>query len=329
MNPAFERILGYDVLESRGKSLSVFMDEDNAELLRSAACAGKDHLSFETAVICSDRSVKWLDWNVVVKNSKWFVNARDITEIKRLNAVLQKNLVQLQAAHDELESFSYSVSHDLRAPLRALQGNARILEEDFVDQLDADARKYLQRIHDNAVRMDHLINDLLAFSKIGKKEVRRSPIDMEAMVREVLSEASPSESHAAEVQIGKLPDADGDFSMLKQVWANLISNAIKYSAKKKNPKIEIGSTVQDGEVEYFIRDNGAGFDMAYSNKLFQTFQRLHDATEFEGMGIGLAIVYRIVLKHGGTIRAEAAPEKGACFYFRLPTSESSGVSLQP
>jgi len=166
--------------------------------------------------------------------------------------------------------------------------------------------------------MDRLINDLLAFSRIGKKEVRKSHIDMEELVTGVFSEIVQSQPHGAEVVIGRMPAGWGDRSMLSVVWMNLISNAIKYSSKKEHPKIEVGGRRIHDESEYFIRDNGAGFDMAYASKLFGTFQRLHDPGEFEGVGIGLAIVQRIVLKHGGTVRAEAAPERGATFYFRLP-----------
>lgn len=318
MNPAFAKLLGDEAHDSRGQSLASYMNSADARLLESFLDTRKEHLSFETEILCANRAVKCLDWNVVVKNKKWFANARDITEIRHLNSVLRKNLIQLQAAHAELESFSYSVSHDLRAPLRALHGNARILEEDFGEQFDEEAKKHLIKIKANASRMDHLINDLLAFSKVGKKEVRMTPVCMEALVREVFSEVSSGQTHNLTVEIGKLSDAMGDYAMLKQVWTNLVSNAIKYSSKKEAPRIEVGCASREGEVEYFVRDNGAGFDMAYADKLFGTFQRLHDANEFEGTGIGLAIVQRIILKHGGTIRAEAAPGKGACFYFALP-----------
>lgn len=253
------------------------------------------------------------------------ITERDVTQQKRsdekirqLNASLQKNVVQLEATNRELESFSYSVSHDLRAPLRALHGNARILEEDYGDKLDDAARLILAKLHGNIDRMDSLINDLLSFSKIGKKEVRKRAVDMEQMVRDVLDEIRNSEDLRAEVVIGTLPEAYGDYAMLNQVWTNLISNALKYSSKKEAPRVEIGYHANGEDWEYYIRDNGAGFDMAYAGKLFGTFQRLHDATEFEGTGIGLAIVQRILLKHGGAIRAFGEPDKGAAFFFTLP-----------
>lgn len=247
---------------------------------------------------------------------------RQKKQINELNAALARNISQLEAANRELESFSYSVSHDLRAPLRAVFGNAQAMEEDCQDVLNDEARRYLKKIRDNALRMDGLINDLLAFSRIGKKEVRKSSIDMTALVKQVFAEVSQQQQHRAEFVVGEMPEAWGDLSMVSIVWTNLISNAIKYSSKKPNPVIETGGRREGGEVSYYIKDNGAGFDMAYANKLFGTFQRLHDATEFEGVGIGLAIVQRIVTKHGGTIRAEAVPEEGATFFFSLPDESS-------
>lgn len=318
MNPAFSTLLGFPLEEIRTRSLASFLEPADAQKLFQLAVSEKENLSFETPIPASDRSVKWLEWKVVVKYGKWFANARDITEIKELNSTLQKNIVLLQAANKELESFSYSVSHDLRAPLRALFGNAQVLEEDFSEQLSDEARTVLKKIRDNALRMDRLINDLLAFSRIGKKEVRKSAVDMEELVKDIFLQANQSGANSARVTVGALPEAYGDRSMLEIVWTNLISNAFKYSSRKPEPEIEVGGSIRDGLTEYFIRDNGAGFDMAYAGKLFGTFQRLHDATEFEGVGIGLAIVHRILVKHGGSIRAEAAPEAGACFWFTLP-----------
>lgn len=236
--------------------------------------------------------------------------------IRRLNASLGKTVQQLEVANKELESFSYSVSHDLRAPLRAVYGNAEIMDEDFSSELSDGARMCLRKIKDNATRMNTLIDDLLAFSRISKKELHKSTVNMGELVRDVLASVA-EEQLRAKVEIHPMPDAVGDYTMLQQVWTNLISNAIKYSSKKEDPVIEVGAVETNGTVEYYVKDNGAGFDMAYAGKLFGTFQRLHDVTEFEGTGIGLAIVQRIVLKHGGAIRAEAELEKGACFRFTV------------
>lgn len=236
--------------------------------------------------------------------------------IRRLNASLGKTVQQLEVANKELESFSYSVSHDLRAPLRAVYGNAEIMDEDFSSELSDGARMCLRKIKDNATRMNTLIDDLLAFSRISKKELHKSTVNMGELVRDVFASVA-EEQLRAKVEIHPMPDAVGDYTMLQQVWTNLISNAIKYSSKKEDPLIEVGAVETNGTVEYYVKDNGAGFDMAYAGKLFGTFQRLHDVTEFEGTGIGLAIVQRIVLKHGGAIRAEAELEKGACFRFTV------------
>jgi light-regulated signal transduction histidine kinase (bacteriophytochrome) len=318
MNPAFTAVLGYTTDEIQTKSLNLFLDAADAEKLRAHARSGRQTLSFETSVHDKAGARKCLEWKVVVKDGKWYVNARDITEIRHLHTMLERNIAQLESANKELESFSYSVSHDLRAPLRTINGNAQALVEDFGDVLNDEARLFVKKIHDGAVRMDRLINDLLAFSRIGKKEVKKALVDTGLLVRNVLAEVSEAQPHTASIEVGELPSSYGDLSMLHVVWTNLISNAIKYSSRKADAKIEIGNIPAENETEFFVRDNGAGFDMAYAGKLFGTFQRLHDATEFEGVGIGLAIVKRIVVKHGGTIRAEAAPDKGATFYFTLP-----------
>jgi len=318
MNPSFTSLLGYANERVRNTSLYWFLEEGDAHRVRELAVSGRSALSFEARAQAADGTLKWLEWNVVVKGGKWFVNARDVTEIRQLNKMLEKNVQQLEAANRELESFSYSVSHDLRAPLRAINGNVEALEEDYGNKLEEGAKRFLRRIGENAVRMNSLINDLLAFSRIGKQPVKRSRIDMEQLVRQIFSELGESHLHRARVTIHPLPEAEADFALLKIVWTNLISNAIKYSSKKELPQVEVGGALRPGEVEYYIRDNGAGFDMAYANKLFGTFQRLHDASEFEGVGIGLAIVQRIVARHGGAIRGEGKLDLGARFVFSLP-----------
>jgi len=318
MNPAFTAILGYDKTAYRGKVVTSFMDAANGRILERLAGSGSEKLSFETGIICRDGSTRQLDWHVSIRNGKWFVNARDVTETKQLNARLQSNILHLEAANSELESFSYSVSHDLRAPLRALNGNAMILEEDFGDMLDEGAKKVLKKIQYNAIRMNTMINDLLSLSRLGRKELRKTGVNMDALVGEVLAEVGQGGTHQARIELHSLPECRGDYDMLRQVWTNLLSNAIKYSAKKENPVVEIGSNLRHGEMEYYVKDNGAGFDMNYAAKVFGIFQRLHDVTEFEGTGIGLAIVQKIIHRHGGTIRAESAPKEGATFWFTLP-----------
>ena len=216
----------------------------------------------------------------------------------------------------ELESFSYSVSHDLRAPLRAIDGYARMLEEDYAGRLDAEAQRLIGVVRANARRMGQLIDDLLAFSRLSRQQPARARLDMSALAREVAHELRGG--GPATIEVAPLPPAQADAALLRQVWTNLIGNALKYSAKKAEARVDIGAREDAGETVYWVRDNGAGFDMRYAQKLFGVFQRLHRADEFEGTGVGLAIVQRIVARHGGRVWAEGEPGAGACFYFSLP-----------
>jgi len=226
---------------------------------------------------------------------------------------------QLEAANKELEAFSYSVSHDLRAPIRGINGYTNILIEDYAEKLDANGINVLHSIIHNSRKMGQLIDDLLAFSKLGRKQVTVSRIDMTDLVNsvreELLFEAGES---VPKFDITLLPPAKGDQSLIKQVWINLISNAVKYSKYKSKTTIKIGASVNDDLVIYYIKDEGSGFDMQYYDKLFGVFQRLHSQEEFEGTGIGLAIVQKIVQRHNGTVWAESKLNEGACFYFSLP-----------
>lgn len=240
--------------------------------------------------------------------------------IRALNANLEARAEQLQTANKELESFSYSVSHDLRAPLRAIAGFSRIFEEDYSASLDDEGRRLLKVIRDNSHRMGMLIDDLLAFSRLGRQALTTQKIDMKALATTVIDELRTS-GVASNVTIDNLPHASADPALLKQVWINLLSNAIKYSGKNPSAKIEVGFQAGAGRNEapvYFVKDNGVGFDMQYQNKLFGVFQRLHRDDEFAGTGVGLAIVHRVVTRHGGKIWADAALGKGATFYFTLP-----------
>ncbi|HNY65834.1 MAG TPA: ATP-binding protein [Deltaproteobacteria bacterium] len=245
------------------------------------------------------------------------------SEIRRFNTELEglveERTAELERANRELESFSYSVSHDLRAPLRAIEGFSRILEEDYQGSLDDEGRRVLSVIVDNTRNMSKLIDDLLAFSRVGRYELKHSPLDMNAMVRAVLDEVVPAGDRGRiSLAVHPLLGAKGDPALIRQVWINLLSNAVKFSSKKEHPRIEVGSRETDGAVLYCVKDNGAGFDMAYGSKLFGVFQRLHSVKEFEGTGVGLAITQRIVTRHGGRIWAEAEPGQGATFFFTLP-----------
>ncbi|MFZ6012364.1 MAG: hybrid sensor histidine kinase/response regulator [Bacteroidota bacterium] len=450
VNQAFENILGYPTEEAKGTSLSFFLHAEDRPLFQKMVGTKEGKISFETRVYCRDRTIKWLHWHVVIRHDKWFINARDITELKegekiknyvaaivkqsseavyihdqegriiswnegaeliygytesealnmkiwniipefilkqtqqtvdqivqgekinsqetkritkrgkiidvlfsasvlldssdkhksiaiterdittqkiadkkiaQLNSELQHNIEQLEATNKELESFSYSVSHDLRAPLRAIHGNAKIIEEDM-PEMDEAIRASLIKIQNNAQRMGMLIDDLLSFSRINKHEILRSETNMEDIVRKSIAEISDVVPHHADISVTALPPALADRSLISQVWFNLISNAIKYSSKKDCPRIEIGADIKKEDVTYFIRDNGAGFDMNYANKLFGAFQRLHHDTEFEGTGIGLAIVNRIITRHNGRVWAESKVGDGATFYFSIPSATS-------
>lgn len=226
---------------------------------------------------------------------------------------------ELEAANKELEAFSYSVSHDLRAPLRAVSGYAMMLKEDYDDSFDDEAKRITGNILSNTKMMGRLIDDLIAFSRLGKREVRRQVVDMKALAESCVAQLMPIwPEEKFLITIGALPPCRGDEDLLKQVWMNLVGNALKYSAKNAEPRITIGAMDETRGVVYFVRDNGAGFDMQYANKLFKVFQRLHSQEEFEGTGIGLALTKRILDKHRGEIWAEASPGNGAAFYFRLP-----------
>jgi len=247
-------------------------------------------------------------------------------EVRKLNAELEhrvsRRTAELEAANKELESFSYSVSHDLRAPLRAVNGFAEIALEDYGTMLPPEGHRLLETIRESGRRMGNLIDDLLGFSRLGRHTLKARPIDVDGLVRAVVDELRPAEKGTLEVRFGELAPCVADPSLLRQVWVNLISNAFKYSRGREHAVVEIGSETAGGDSAYFIRDNGVGFDMKYAPKLFGAFTRLHRDDEFEGTGIGLAIVQRIVHRHGGRVWADAAIDRGATFFFTI--HESSG-----
>jgi PAS domain S-box-containing protein len=251
----------------------------------------------------------------------------DITERKlaeravhELNRALEHQAEQLRATNKELESFSYSVSHDLRAPLRAIDGFAMMLQEDCAAQLDAEGNRYLDVIRENSKRMGTLIDDLLAFSRLGRQPVSTREVNVESLVREVIEETLHGhQGEPPRIDVGPLPAVQADPALLRQVWANLLSNAVKYSSKVARPHIEIRGECRAGENCYSVRDNGVGFNMDYVHKLFGVFQRLHRADEFSGTGVGLAIVQRVVTRHGGRVWAQGKIDAGAEFSFALPT----------
>jgi PAS domain S-box-containing protein len=283
-----------------------------------------------------DGSFYWVDTTIVPfldergKPYQYVAIRADITprkkaeeELCQLNRELEHRVdlrtVQLEAANKEMEAFTYSVSHDLRAPLRGIIGFATMLEEEYTGKLDDEARRITAVIKKNTIKMGRLVDDLLAFSRMGRREINKTDVDMQAMVKEVIDDLTPAKfDRPIGWEVRTLPSVRCDESTIRQVWTNLLSNAIKYSGKKEHPHIGIGSFVQDGQTAFYVKDNGVGFDNRYGDKLFRVFQRLHSEKEFEGTGVGLALVMKIVSKHGGRVWAEGEIGQGACFYFSLP-----------
>ncbi len=261
-----------------------------------------------------------------------FAAARDITElkhaeeeIKKLNEELKRYIIQLESANKELEAFSYSVSHDLRAPLRAIDGFSRIILEDYLDKLDDEGKRVLSVIRNNTQKMGQLIDDLLLFSRLGRQELRASGIDMGKLARAVSEELKLAvPERKLKFNINTLIPAQGDQAMIRQVFVNLLSNAVKFTRPKERAVIEVDGRSEGNENVYTVKDNGVGFDMQYVDKLFGVFQRLHSSEEFEGTGVGLAIVQRIIHRHGGRVWAEGKVGEGATFYFTLPRGTKGG-----
>jgi two-component system, sensor histidine kinase and response regulator len=249
-------------------------------------------------------------------------------EVAELQERERQRSEELAAAYRDLESFSYSISHDLRAPLRSINGFVNLLNEDFGEKLGDEGRRLLGIIRSSCLTMDQLIVGLLDFSRSGTEPLDLELIDMTLMADAVVREALTTYSGPTpRIDIGELPDARADARVIRQVWANLIGNALKYSAKRPEPKITISGRMDGQQALYEVEDNGAGFDMAYAGKLFGVFQRLHKPNDFAGTGVGLAIVHRIITRHGGRISAEGKPGIGARFQFALPISRpDSGIS---
>ena len=250
-------------------------------------------------------------------------------ELRELNASLEERVTlrttELEEANSELEAFSYSVSHDLRTPLRHIVGFAELLQKDTASSLSPRGQRYMGIIADAASRMDQLIDDLLEFSRMGRQELRQAEVPLAPLVSEVIAELQlGAPGQAAQWQLGELPSVCGDASLLRQVLINLLGNAVKYSAQSDPPRITVSAHTEGQDVVLEVRDNGVGFDPRYADKLFGVFQRLHRAEEFEGSGIGLANVRRIVTRHGGRVWAESELGQGAAFFVSLPLFERGG-----
>jgi light-regulated signal transduction histidine kinase (bacteriophytochrome) len=241
---------------------------------------------------------------------------------KLINAQLELRVVertaQLEAANRELEGFSYSVSHDLRSPVRAINSFAQMLREDLGTSVSEESRRMLKVISDNSLKLGKLIEGLLEFARLGRAAIHAADVDMGALAAEVVEEYKDVDAHAVRYEIATMPGARCDPVLMRQVWINLIGNAIKFSGRRDDARIEIGGSQAEGECVYYVRDNGAGFDMAYYKQLFGMFHRLHGDKEFQGTGIGLSIVQRVVDRHGGRVWAESKVGEGATFFFALP-----------
>ncbi len=251
---------------------------------------------------------------------------RDVSDRQRVERALQETNAELRTVIHELESFSYSISHDLRAPVRAISGFARIVMEDYGELLPAAGQDHLRRIHEGAIKMGQLIDGLLAFSKMGRQPLNKQAVRPASIVRRVLEDLHAERNgRNVEISVGELPACEADPMLLQQVFANLLSNALKYSRKRDPAVIKVGCRRIESIPTYFVQDNGAGFDMQYADQLFGVFQRLHRGDEFEGNGVGLAIAHRIVHRHGGRMWSEAELHQGATFYFTLESAPQTSV----
>jgi|SRR5579872_1155089 len=336
-NEGARRLKGYEAEEIIGKHVSLFY-------LAHDQVSGKAET--ELRIATAEGRYEEEGWRVRKDGSKFWANVvitpirdargeltgfakvtRDLTERRRADEELRAAVLrleertrQLEEANTELDGFTYSVSHDLRAPLRAINGFVQVLLEEHAPRLDEDGRRVAQIIHKNAQKMGQLIDDLLNFARLGRHEMRVSPVNMTALVRKAAEEVLDP-ARVIELRVAELPRAQGDAALLQQVWLNLLANAVKYTRPRSPAIIEVTAKRDDRETVYSIKDNGVGFDPRYVSKLFGVFQRLHTASEFEGTGVGLALVQRIVRRHGGWAKAEGQLGQGATFSFALPSRE--------
>jgi PAS domain S-box-containing protein len=334
VNPAFQILTGLkDVVGKRVSQVIPDIQQSNPELFeiygRVAVTGAPER--FETYVPALDI---WFSVSVFSPAHEHFVAVFDnITERKRAEQALRQfsgslekrvaeRTAQLETSNQELEAFAYSVSHDLRAPLRAVDGFSRILQEDYAAHFDAEGQRLLGVVRANAQKMDELITDLLALARVSRNEMVQVRLDMSDLVRSIYHEITVFHPRQDDCLIvTPLPKANGDLTLIRQVWMNLLANALKYTRPRAEPRIEVGGYQEGGQIVYYVKDNGVGFNPLYAHKLFGIFQRLHKTNEFEGTGVGLAIVRRIVNRHGGKTWAEGQVDRGATFYFSLPTSE--------
>jgi PAS domain S-box-containing protein len=324
VNPAFMR-LGHSEEELLSAPMVSFMhpeDRVRTQVNLRKLEAGENTTGSENRYRCKDGSYRWIAWNSTPEgDGTIYAIGRDITEAKRASEELRQAKVVAESANRELESFSYTVAHDLRAPLRSIDGFSLALLEDYEDKLDEEGKGYLGRLRSGSQRMAQLIDDLLALSRLSRGELQLQTIDLTQIARGVLERLRETyRERNVEAQVADGLTARGDARLIANALENLLGNAWKFTAKTEHAKIEVGVGMENGERAFFVRDNGAGFDMTFAHKLFGAFQRLHTTTEFEGNGIGLASVQRIIHRHGGRIWAQAAVGEGAWFHFTLPST---------
>ncbi|KAF0246163.1 MAG: PAS domain-containing [Planctomycetota bacterium] len=344
-NPRWEGTLGWTPARVTGRPFLEFVHPDDRPSTKEALERLKKEpgaVSFESRFRRAGGDYVWLAWTGTPYPSERLIYAvaRDVSESKRaavealrLNTDLERRVsertAQLESANKELESFSYSVSHDLRAPLRAIEGFTRRLVDRHASGLDAEGKRLTEVVLTNTRRMAQLIDDLLAFSRMGRAELIRTRVDMRALAGSVSDELrAANPGRKLDFRIGELAPAWGDQALLRQVLANLFSNAVKYTRPRECAEIEFSSRQDKGETVWSVRDNGVGFEEAFASKLFGVFQRLHSSEEFEGTGVGLALVQRVILRHGGRVWAEGKTGTGAVFHFSLPT-EGQGHAGKP
>jgi PAS domain S-box-containing protein len=318
VNRAWERMTGYSPDEVKGHQLWDYVEDKDA--VQDCLNARKSDAERDDYWLTKGNNRRLVSWYCTAlkddsgKAGHFVITGRDITELRQRT--------------EELEGFTYSVSHDMRAPVRAIDGFTRILIEEYSDKLDEEGRRLLQIVRANTEKMGQLIDGLLALSRLGREKVMFSEIDMGELARAAFEEQKAAGANGRHIsfKLAGLPPAYGDKRLIAQVFQNLLANAIKFTRRQAAAEIEVGSTAGPAEDIYFVRDNGVGFDMDHAQKLFGTFQRLHGADEFEGSGIGLATVHRIINRHGGRVWAEAKPNGGATFYFSLPAREQRRAS---
>ncbi len=346
-SPRPDKLLGWKPGAIRGSKPTIFsfVHPDDLPKVRALydealACPGKP-VHGTARLQKSSGEYVWVEGTITNMLHVRFVNAivsnmRDITERKKseehilklnedLEARVRERTMQLEATNADLESFSYSVSHDLRSPLHSMMSIMNLINDGDIEGLPEEAKQYVDMIGECANKMEVMIESLMTFFKSGKKEIVKSTVDTEAIVKDICRELDPVNTRGYDIEIGTLPPSYGDKALLNEVWMNLIHNAIKYSSKKDKPRIEIGSKTEGGKVCYYVRDNGIGFDIQFADRLFKAFQRLHSESQFKGTGIGLALVHRIITRHGGSIWAEAKANEGSTFWFTLPT-DNRGIA---